>query len=123
MSSTNIPNRPAGAATAMGFVPRSRSRDRVGATSGDALVSVIPMKPRDAARIEYQPAIPKWLARWAIDAASPRSLARSIASSIRTRPACGPQPSAASHRRSTTVPPSREGRAAVAMTEASARAA
>ena len=50
---------PAGAATAMGFVPMSRVRPRVGATSGDVLLMVMPMKPRADARIAYQPAMPK----------------------------------------------------------------
>ena len=58
MSRQNDPNRPAGAASAMGLVPISGCRARVGATSGDVFESEIPMSPAAAARRAYQPAIP-----------------------------------------------------------------
>jgi hypothetical protein len=58
MSRQNAPNRPAGAAIAIGFVPISGWRARVGATSGDVFESEMPIIPSWAARSAYQPAIP-----------------------------------------------------------------
>ena len=58
MSRQSAPNRPAGAATAIGFVPSIETRARVGATSGDVLLRLIPIIPAAAARSAYQPAIP-----------------------------------------------------------------
>ena len=58
MSRQNEPNRPAGAAIAIGFVPSIATRDRVGATSGDVFDSEMPISPCSAARRAYQPAIP-----------------------------------------------------------------
>ena len=58
MSRQKTPHRPAGAAIAIGFVPMSGSIARVGATTGDVLVRLIPMSPASAARSAYQPAIP-----------------------------------------------------------------
>ena len=60
MSRQNVPNRPAGAAIAIGFVPISGWRARVGATSGEVFDSAMPIMPAAAARSAYQPAIPKW---------------------------------------------------------------
>ena len=45
MSRQNVPKRPAGAATAMGLVPSIGTPARVGATSGELLVRLTPMKP------------------------------------------------------------------------------
>ena len=58
MSRQNAPKWPAGAAMAIGLVPRSARRARVGATSGEALVTEKPIIPAAAARSAYQPAIP-----------------------------------------------------------------
>ncbi len=58
MSRTSIPNRPAGAAKAIGFVPSKEVRARVGATIGEVLVRLKPINPCRATRIAYQPAIP-----------------------------------------------------------------
>ena len=58
MSRHMIPCRPAGAATAIGFVPSIGCRARVGATSGDEFVRLMPIRPASAARMAYQPAIP-----------------------------------------------------------------
>ena len=58
MSRQKAPNRPAGAARAIGFVPISGWRARVGATSGEVFDSEMPIRPASAARSAYQPAIP-----------------------------------------------------------------
>ena len=58
MSRQNAPKWPAGAAIAIGFVPISGCRARVGATSGEVFESEIPIMPAAAARSAYQPAIP-----------------------------------------------------------------
>ena len=50
MSRQNVSYRPAGAATAMGLVPSIGTRLRVGATSGELLVMLTPMRPCWAAR-------------------------------------------------------------------------
>ena len=58
MSRQKASYRPAGAATAMGLVPSSGTRLRVGATSGELLVMLTPISPCSAARSAYQPAMP-----------------------------------------------------------------
>ena len=58
MSRTIPPWRPAGTATAIGFVPIIGTRARVGAMSGEALVRLTPIIRFASARIAYQPAIP-----------------------------------------------------------------
>ena len=87
MSRQKVPNRPAGAAIAIGFVPMSGWRARVGATSGDVFESATPIIPASATRSAYQPAIPKWFEAWTTAVAVPSSRAASIAQSIATRPA------------------------------------
>ena len=42
----------------MGFVPSIGTRPRVGATSGELLVRLMPIIPAAAARSAYQPAMP-----------------------------------------------------------------
>ncbi len=59
MSRQNAPNRPAGAAIAMGFVPISGRRARLGATNGEVFDRAIPIIPASAARSAYHPAMPK----------------------------------------------------------------
>ena len=58
MSRQNVPQRPAGAASAMGFVPIIGLSARVGATRGELLVNDMPIIPAAAARSAYQPAMP-----------------------------------------------------------------
>ena len=58
MSRLNACRWPAGDAIAIGFVPMSPWRERVGATEPVVLVIEMPIIPASAARSAYHPAIP-----------------------------------------------------------------
>ena len=87
MSRQNMPCRPAGAAMAMGLVPIMASRALVGATTGEVLVMLRPIMPASAARMEYQPAMPKWFELRNTAVKLPASRAPSMAVSTATREA------------------------------------